>query len=98
MNEPSPAEAGEGFFITRHILPTRQAGIAHQFLSRLNASAQTPASVTSPVLERGGKNPTITTLKKLAIVLSCDISELLTPLPDDFDPPEPLRSGRRRSL
>ncbi|MDI5925198.1 XRE family transcriptional regulator [Rhizobium ruizarguesonis] len=45
-------------------------------------------------LERGGKNPTVTTLEKLATALSCDVSELLAPLPDGISI-KPLKSGRR---
>jgi DNA-binding XRE family transcriptional regulator len=48
-------------------------------------------------LERGGKNPTVTTLEKLAIALSCDISELFSPLPDGANPLKPLKSGRKPS-
>ena len=47
-------------------------------------------------LERGGKNPTVTTLAKLATALSCDISELFAPLPDGSVEIKPLKSGRRR--
>ncbi|WP_169684184.1 helix-turn-helix transcriptional regulator [Rhizobium sp. 57MFTsu3.2] len=46
-------------------------------------------------LERGSKNPTVVTLEKIATALSCDISELFAPVPDDTKPIEPLRSGRR---
>lgn len=46
-------------------------------------------------LERGGKNPTVTTLEKLAVALSCDISELFAPLPDGTTVIKPLKSGRK---
>lgn len=46
-------------------------------------------------LERGTKNPTVTTLEKLANALACDISELFAPLPPDAVLPRPLKSGRR---
>ncbi|MDM9623329.1 helix-turn-helix transcriptional regulator [Rhizobium sp. S96] len=49
-------------------------------------------------LERGGKNPTVLTLQKISAALSCDISELFAPIPDDTEPVEPLRSGRRPPL
>jgi len=46
-------------------------------------------------LERGTKNPTIKTLEKIAIALSCDISELFAPLPEGTTAIEPLKSGRK---
>lgn len=46
-------------------------------------------------LERGGKNPTVTTLEKLATALSCDISEFFAPLPDGTTAIKPLKSGRK---
>jgi transcriptional regulator with XRE-family HTH domain len=46
-------------------------------------------------LERGGKNPTVLTLEKLANALSCDVSELLAPLPEGAQLSKPLTSGRR---
>jgi transcriptional regulator with XRE-family HTH domain len=48
-------------------------------------------------LERGGKNPTVATLQKLAIALSCDISELFAPLAEGAEQPKPLKSGRKPS-
>ncbi|MGZ9719085.1 helix-turn-helix domain-containing protein [Rhizobium miluonense] len=46
-------------------------------------------------LERGSKNPTVVTLEKIAVALSCDISEFFTPLPDDIVGTKPLKSGRK---
>ncbi|WP_082530052.1 helix-turn-helix domain-containing protein [Rhizobium sp. Root1203] len=46
-------------------------------------------------LERGGKNPTVATLEKIAEAMSCDIAELFTPVLDSADPVKPLKSGRR---
>jgi transcriptional regulator with XRE-family HTH domain len=46
-------------------------------------------------LERGGKNPTVITLEKLAVALECDISELFARLPEGTTEIEPLKSGRR---
>ncbi|WP_428429478.1 helix-turn-helix domain-containing protein [Pararhizobium sp.] len=46
-------------------------------------------------LERGTKNPTVKTLEKIAVALSCEISELFAPLPLGTTAIEPLRSGRK---
>lgn len=46
-------------------------------------------------LERGSKNPTVKTLEKIASALSCDISELFTPLPLGTTTINPLKSGRK---
>lgn len=46
-------------------------------------------------LERGGKNPTVVTLEKIAVALSCDISEFFAPVADGVTEIKPLRSGRR---
>ena len=48
-------------------------------------------------LERGNKNPTVTTLEKIADALSCDISEFFVPLADDVGEVKPLKSGRKPS-
>ncbi|NTJ61690.1 helix-turn-helix transcriptional regulator [Agrobacterium rhizogenes] len=48
-------------------------------------------------LERGSKNPTVTTLEKIAEALSCDISEFFAPVADDVVTMKPLRSGRKHS-
>ncbi|WP_425298731.1 helix-turn-helix domain-containing protein [Rhizobium hainanense] len=46
-------------------------------------------------LERGSKNPTVTTLEKIAAALSCDISEFFAPVADDIGEIKPLKSGRK---
>jgi transcriptional regulator with XRE-family HTH domain len=46
-------------------------------------------------LERSSKNPTVKTLEKIAIALTCDISELFAPLPLGTTAIEPLKSGRK---
>ena len=48
-------------------------------------------------LERGNKNPTVTTLEKIAEALSCDISEFFVPMADDVVIMKPLKSGRKSS-
>lgn len=48
-------------------------------------------------LERGNKNPTVTTLEKIAEALACDISEFFVPVADDFLTMKPLKSGRKPS-
>ena len=48
-------------------------------------------------LERGSKNPTVTTLEKIAEALSCDISEFFVPVADDLVTMKPLKSGRKPS-
>lgn len=48
-------------------------------------------------LERGSKNPTVTTLEKIAEALSCDISEFFVPVADDVVMMKPLKSGRKSS-
>lgn len=48
-------------------------------------------------LERGGKNPTVATLEKLAAALSCEIGEFFALLPEDATNIKPLKSGRRSS-
>jgi transcriptional regulator with XRE-family HTH domain len=46
-------------------------------------------------LERGNKNPTVTTLEKIAEALSCDISEFFVPVADHLVSVKPLKSGRK---
>ncbi len=48
-------------------------------------------------LERGSKNPTVTTLEKIAEALSCDISEFFVPVSDELAIMKPLKSGRKPS-
>ncbi|WP_183774393.1 helix-turn-helix domain-containing protein, partial [Rhizobium sp. BK312] len=48
-------------------------------------------------LERGNKNPTVTTLEKIAEALSCDISEFFVSMADDVVIMKPLKSGRKSS-
>ncbi|MDK4717534.1 helix-turn-helix transcriptional regulator [Rhizobium sp. CNPSo 4039] len=48
-------------------------------------------------LERGNKNPTVTTLAKIAAALSCDISEFFVPMADNIVTMKPLKSGRKPS-
>ncbi|MCZ3378235.1 MULTISPECIES: helix-turn-helix domain-containing protein [unclassified Rhizobium] len=48
-------------------------------------------------LERGNKNPTVTTLEKIAEALACDISEFFVPVADDVITMKPLKSGRKPS-
>ncbi|WP_426239423.1 helix-turn-helix domain-containing protein [Pararhizobium sp. DWP1-1-3] len=48
-------------------------------------------------LERGSKNPTVKTLEKISVALSCEISDLFAPLPAGTIAIEPLRSGRKSS-
>ncbi len=47
-------------------------------------------------LERGGKNPTVVTLEKLAAALECDIAEFFAPVPKNAPTQKPLRAGRKR--
>ena len=48
-------------------------------------------------LERGNKNPTVTTLEKIAEALACDISEFFAPVAADVVIMKPLKSGRKSS-
>ena len=48
-------------------------------------------------LERGNKNPTVTTLEKIAEALACDISEFFAPVAADVVTMKPLKSGRKSS-
>lgn len=46
-------------------------------------------------LERGQKNPTATTLEKLATALECHVAELFKEPPKGAVLPAPLKGGRR---
>ena len=46
-------------------------------------------------LDRGTKNPTITTLDKLASALECEVMELFRPVAPGAENLAPLRGGRR---
>lgn len=46
-------------------------------------------------LERGTKNPTATTLQKLAAALDCNVAELFNEPVQGATPPQPLKGGRR---
>jgi transcriptional regulator with XRE-family HTH domain len=46
-------------------------------------------------LERGGKNPTIVTLEKLATALECGETEFLQQPPEGAVAMEPLKGGRK---
>ena len=47
-------------------------------------------------LDRGTKNPTITTLDKLASALECEVMELFRPVAPGTESLAPLRGGRKR--
>lgn len=47
-------------------------------------------------LDRGTKNPTITTLDKLASALECEIMELFRPVSPGTENLAPLKGGRRK--
>ncbi|TYR34882.1 helix-turn-helix transcriptional regulator [Mesorhizobium microcysteis] len=49
-------------------------------------------------LERGKKNPTATTLAKLAGALECHLTELFKDPPEEASLPPPLKGGRRSQI